>query len=79
MKGIMARNSAPTVSMGWARPSARSWLKRGRPALFSAIHSSAKAPERISARMRFISSRTAELITRGPRVRSPYSAVSEIE
>ncbi len=43
MNGIMDRSSAPTFSMGWSRPSSRSWVNRGRPARFSAIHSSANA------------------------------------
>ena len=65
--------------MGCWRPASRSWLNLGRPARFSAIHSSANAPERISARICFISALTASLTIRGPRVRSPYSAVSEME
>src|SRR5438045_6750659 len=42
----------------------------GAPARLSAIHSFAKAPLRMSASSRRISSRTAGLITRSPRVRS---------
>ena len=51
MKGIMARSSAPTFSMGWSAPAARSSSKWWRPDRFSSIHSWAKAPERMSSRI----------------------------
>jgi hypothetical protein len=49
------------------------------PARFSAIHSRAKEPSWISERSCFIAARDSGPITRLPRVRSPYSAVFEIE
>ena len=57
----------------------RSALKLARPVSLSATHSSAKRPSWISSRILRISAFTASLMMRGPRVRSPYSAVSEIE
>ena len=51
----------------------------GRPPSLSATHSSAKRPSWISSRILRISAFTASVMMRGPRVRSPYSAVSEIE
>ena len=52
MNGIMARSSAPTFSMGCAAPAARSCLEAlDGPARFSAIHSSAKAPDWMSSRI----------------------------
>src|SRR3974390_3564754 len=79
MKGIMSRSSAPTSSIWWALPASPRAVKLGRPFLLSAVHSSAKAPERMSSRIDCMVARTASSITRGPRVRSPYSAVSEME
>ena len=49
------------------------------PASFSAIHSRAKSPDWISPRILRIASRVSSVMTRVPRVRSPYSAVLEIE
>ena len=54
-------------------------MKRFRPARFSAIHSSAKDPSWMAVRILPICSRTWASMTMGPRVTSPYSAVSEIE
>jgi len=45
----------------------------------SSIISLAKVPSRTSERIFRMFSRTCSSITFGPRVRSPYSAVSEIE
>ena len=50
-----------------------------RPELFSSTNSRANAPLWISSRISFIVCRTRSSTMRGPRVRSPYSAVSEIE
>jgi hypothetical protein len=79
IQGIIARSSAPTFSIGWACPCARSCSKRARPDSDSAIHSSANEPSRMSLRIWRISAFTASLMIRGPRVTSPYSAVSLIE
>jgi hypothetical protein len=49
------------------------------PASFSAIHSFANSPDWMSARIFFIACRVSSVITLGPRVMSPYSAVFEIE
>ena len=68
MKGIIARNSAPTDSIWCAFPASRSFEKFGRPAGFSAIPSSAKAPLRMSSRIPCIVARTVSSMTRGPRV-----------
>ena len=56
----------------------RSSVRCGSPASISAIHSSRNAPTGC-LRATFICSRTSSSITRGPRVRSPYSAVSDTE
>src|SRR5436190_3811412 len=77
--GIIARNFAPTCSIWLLCAARRSSLKRGAPARHSAIHSLANTPLRMSARSFRISSRIAGLMTRPPRVRSPYSAVLLIE
>ena len=65
--------------MGCSWPSRCSLVKVGRPLSSSATHSRANVPSWISPRIFFISALVAALTTRGPRVRSPYSAVSEIE
>ena len=54
-------------------------MNTGRLFWFSAIHSLANAPLWISERIFFISARVWSVTIRGPRVMSPYSAVSEIE
>src|SRR5690348_15068828 len=73
------RSLRPTSSMGCCSPAWTSLAKLGRPASSSPTHSSANVPSWISRRILRISSRTESLITRGPRVTSPYSAVSETE
>ena len=75
----MARRRAPTASIWELAAEARSAVKRGRPAASSSIISLAKVPSRMSDRILRMFSRTCSSITFGPRVRSPYSAVSEIE
>ena len=65
-------------SGGRLPPRACAGSSPGRPR-FSAIHSRAKSPDWISPRISFIAARVSSPITRLPRVRSPYSAVLEIE
>src|SRR5205085_11948831 len=79
IQGIIARRWAPTASIGCSADWRRRALKTGRLAWFSRIHSLAKAPVWISDRIFFISWRVSEVTILGPRVMSPYSAVSEIE
>ncbi len=50
-------------------------MKTGRLARFSRIHSRANEPFWTSSSIRFISAFVSALMTRGPRVRSPYCAV----
>ena len=76
---MSARSSAPTSSIRSAAACSRSSARCGSPASISSIHSRANPPSRMSASSRRMFSRTCSSITRGPRVRSPYSAVSEIE
>src|SRR5690606_38711052 len=78
-QAIILRSRAPTSSIGCAAHSACSLVKFGLPASSSATHSRANEPSWISARILLISSFTCGPITRGPRVRSPYSAVSDTE
>ena len=49
------------------------------PARFSAIHSRANVPSWISPSTFFMAARVSSVMIRLPRVRSPYSAVLEIE
>src|SRR5690606_2268189 len=74
---ISPRSRCPTSSIGCAACCSRSFWKVGRPASSSAIHSRANSPDWTSLRILRICSFTRSSITRGPRVRSPYSAVSE--
>ena len=57
----------------------RSLLYFLRPPLYSATHCRVNFPDWISERIFLISRFVAALTTRGPRVRSPYFAVSETE
>src|SRR5581483_7262396 len=66
--GIIARNSAPTFSIGWLRASSRMARKFLRPVLFSSIHLRANSPDWISERIFFISARVCSVTMRGPRV-----------
>jgi hypothetical protein len=79
IQGIIPRRREPTSSIGCCWPRRRSASKTGRPARFSMIHSRANSPVWISARILRISARVSSVTIRGPRVMSPYSAVSEIE
>src|SRR3954447_16141539 len=79
IQSMELRSSLPTVSTWWFLPSSRMRWKFSWPAWFSAIHSLANSPDWISERICFIASRVGSPITRLPRVRSPYSAVFEIE
>ena len=51
----------------------------GALAWFSRMNSLANCPVWISCRIFFISARTCSLMIRGPRVKSPYSAVFDTE
>src|SRR5207245_8189393 len=73
--GIMPRSFSPTRSMRCSFPAASSLLKFGLPAWCSAIHSSANAPDWMSASSSRITRRVSPVMIRAPRVRSPYSAV----
>src|SRR5450759_146961 len=73
---IMPRSSLPTVSIRCSLPWRCSALNTGRLAWFSRIHSRANSPLWISASSSRMVSRTFSSMMRGPRVRSPYSAVS---
>ncbi len=75
----MSRSSLPTFSISWSVPALRSSSNFLSPDLFSSMNSLANSPDWISARISFIAAREASPITRLPRVRSPYSAVLEIE
>jgi hypothetical protein len=75
----MPRRSEPTFSICESADSVRIRSKFSPPARFSAIHSLANSPDWISARIFFIAARVSSVMTRGPRVMSPYSAVFEIE
>src|SRR2546425_1273639 len=77
--GIMARNRAPTSSIGCCSPRLSKALYWGRLAWHSSIHSLANRPLWISSRMRFISCLVSSVMMRGPRVTSPYLAVVLIE
>src|SRR2546425_3665874 len=66
--GIIARSFAPTRSMRWSFSRMRSAWNRFAPLRHSSIHSRAKLPLRISARISCISSRTSSVMMRGPRV-----------
>src|SRR2546430_1320299 len=77
--GIMARNRAPTSSIGCCSPRLSKALYWGRLAWHSSIHSLANRPLWISSRMRFISCLVSSVMMRGPRVTSPYFAVVLIE
>ncbi len=79
IQGIIPRRSLPTDSTWCCLPASRRRWKLERPPLLSAIHSSAKLPSWISPRIFFISAFVWSVMMRGPRVTSPYSAVSEIE
>ena len=76
---LRAQLACPRARSGVAACSSRMRWKFSWPALFSAIHSRAKSPDWISPRISFIAARVSSVITRLPRVRSPYSAVLEIE
>src|SRR5437867_205879 len=78
-QGIMARNRAPTSSIGCCSPRLSKALYWGRLAWHSRIHSLANRPLWISSRMRFISCLVSSVMMRGPRVTSPYLAVVLIE
>ena len=67
MNGIMARSSAPTFSIWCSDPSRRNCSNFWRPLRFSAIHSSANAPDWMSVRIFRIVSRTSR---RSPPVRA---------
>src|SRR6185503_15216026 len=77
--GIIERSCSPTSSIWCSAALRRSALYTGRPAWFSRIHSWANLPPWISPRILRISARVSSVMMRGPRVRSPYSAVSLIE
>ena len=79
IQSIIERSSLPSRSIWWPLPSSRMRLKFSCPARFSAIHSRAKAPDWISPSTSFMAWRVASEMIRRPRVRSPYSAVFEIE
>ena len=51
----------------------------GAPVWFSIMNSLAKSPVWISCRISFISFLASAPMTLGPRVKSPYSAVLEME
>ena len=75
----MPRRSLPTCSTWEPAASSRMRWKFSWPASFSAIHSLANSPDWMSARIFLIAARVSSVITFGPRVMSPYSAVFEIE
>src|SRR4029078_8838635 len=77
--GHIARSRPPTSSIWWSAPCLRRALKFSRPLSLSATHSLANFPHLISRRIFFISALVRVLTMRGPRVTSPYSAVSLIE
>src|SRR5208282_4013516 len=79
IQGIIARNFAPTSSIGWALARARMALNDVWLTLFSSIQSRANLPDWMSARILCISAFVAGVTTRGPETYSPYSAVLEIE
>ena len=79
IQSIIERSSLPSRSIWWFLPSSRMRWKFSWPALFSAIHSRAKSPDWISAEDLLHRRRGSRRSTRLPRVRSPYSAVFEIE
>src|SRR5205823_14070230 len=66
--GIMARSVAPTCSIRWSFCSRRMRWKLGPPWRLSSIHSRAKAPLWMSARICCIRARTADVMSVGPRV-----------
>src|SRR5205823_3446024 len=66
--GIIARSVAPTCSIRWSFCSRRMRWKLGPPWRLSSIHSRAKAPLWISARICCIRARTAGVMSVGPRV-----------
>lgn len=76
--GIMERRRVPTSSMGCLAPASRNALKLARPSSDSLIHSRANLPLWISFRIFCMDFLVAGVMTRGPRVTSPYSAVSEM-
>src|SRR5215469_13317882 len=76
---IILRSGLPVCSIWAVFASARSRSKFGRPASSSATHSRANSPAWMSASSLAIASLVPWPITRGPRVRSPYSAVSLTE
>src|SRR5262249_4618381 len=65
---LCERSSPPTCSTWVSACSARMRLKFSWPARFSAIHSRAKSPDWISARILRIAARVSSVITRFPRV-----------
>src|SRR5262245_16481494 len=69
---IIWRRRAPTTSMGCSASRLVMALKTGRLALFSMIHSRANSPDWISLSSFFMASRVSWVITRRPRVISPY-------
>jgi len=78
MKGIIWRSSAPTSSIWWALPSSWSWWNRGARAVLG-------DPLLGEAAVLDLAQDAAHLLAHsfvdhpGPAVKSPYSAVSEIE
>src|SRR5436190_6496706 len=74
-QGIIFRSRRPVTSTGWVLSASYRRLKFFRPPSYSARHSLANWPDWISPRIFFISALVWSLTIRGPRVRSPYSAV----
>ena len=79
IQGIMPRRRWPVLSILCAAPFLRRRLYFLRPPLYSATHWRVNFPLWISPRIFFISRFVAAFTIRGPRVRSPYLAVSETE
>jgi len=73
---IIPRSFLPSASSGCAASTLRIVANDALFAWFSNIHSDAKLPFWISSSILRISSRVRASMTLGPRVRSPYSAVS---
>src|ERR1700759_5435328 len=77
--GIIERRREPVFSIWCVSPFLRRALYFFRPPLYSATHCWVNLPVWISFRIFFISRLVAAFTTRGPRVMSPYLAVSEME
>ena len=81
IQGIIERNSAPTFSIGCFWPASRSRLKFLRPVAASPVHPFLGKFAGLNVVQDDLHAflRAALSITMGPRVKSPYSAVFEIE